>query len=316
MIVKKAEDGADSNQSPWTISRASDSLRKETIGESPPFGLAVYRLHSVRLLDSRTQETYFLEVLGRYNQVKSTHGLDNNNLDDAFASLSLDENSSEKSKTTESMVNGLKSSKGRFRASNSTSYRISTILMAMRKLREAIVASARKDTFALKVYTFIIRSTILMGHMESYHPALLHLLHTIHPVVPLAESEYHEFLGYYILDLACRQNDLAAAYHVKCHYKYKDARIEAILRALAHGNWCTFWMLEGRMETPQRRLMQWANEGIRAHALNCLGKSYLSVDRRFLENAARRPWEELREKNDLGWQLNEDVITIRKISRK
>lgn len=278
---------------------------------SPPFGVAVYHSNFTRLLNFRTQEIYFPRVLERYNLVKSTNGLN-----DALASLSLSRNSSETLRTSNAMAKGVKSSKGRDRLSDSNSNGMTTILMAMRKLREAIVASARRDTFALKVYIFIVRSTILMGHMESYHPALLHLLHTIHPVVPLAESEYHEFLGYYILDLACRQNDLAAAYHVKCCYIYKDARIEAILRALVHGNWYIFWILEGRVEAHQRRLMQWAEEGMRVHTLNCLGKSYLSVDKIYLENAARHPWEELREKHDLKWQLNEDIITIRKIGRK
>ncbi len=268
------------------------------------------------MLDLKTQETYFSKILERYNQVKSTNRLDNNSLDDAFASLSIDRQSSENSKTSKFMANGPNSSNGRNRPSSPISNEMSIVLMAMRKLREAIVASARKDTFALKVYIFIIRSTIFTGHMESYHPALLHLLYTIHPVVPLAESEYHEFLGYYILDLACRQNDLAAAYHVKCRYLYKDARIEAILRALVHGNWCIFWMLEGLVETHQRRLMQWSGEGMRAHTLNCLGKSYLSVDKEYLEHAARRSWEDLRKEHDLAWQLDEEVITIRKISRK
>ena len=188
--------------------------------------------------------------------------------------------------------------------------------MAMRKIREAIVASARIDVFALKVYVFVIRSTILMGHMESYHPALLHLLHNIHSVVPLVESEHHEFLGYYILDLACRQNDLAAAYRVKSYYKHRDANIEAILKALVHGNWCIFWMLEGLIESRQRRLMQWAGKGMRSHALKCLGKSYPSVDKKYLEKVVRHHWEGLREKEGLGWQLDGDVVTIRRISRK
>ncbi len=268
-------------------------------------------------MDVKLQELYFSRVLERYNNVVSINGVDRYSLDDDFASLSLNKNSSENSKTTDHMVNGAKSSNGRIvHSSKPTTSELSIILIAMRKLREAIVASARKDSFASEVYVFIIRSTILMGHYESYHPALLHLLRTIQPVVPLAESEYHEILGYYVLDLACRQKDLAAAYHVKCRYLYKDARVEAILRALVHGNWCLFWEQEGLVGTHQRRLMQWAEEGMRKHALNCLGITYLSVDRRYLEDTVRRPWEQLQEENDLGWQLDEDVITIRKISRR
>lgn len=188
--------------------------------------------------------------------------------------------------------------------------------MAMRKIREAIVASARKDTFALQAYAFIIRATILMRHMESYHPALLHLLRNIHPVTPLTAYEHHEFVGLYILDLSCRQNDLATAYKVGCRYSYKNARVGAVLRALVHGNWYAFWKVKKLMSGHQQRLLEYREEWMRRRALDCLGKSYLSVERAFVERSAQRRWEELREKSNVDWQLEADVVTIRQIKRK
>lgn len=190
------------------------------------------------------------------------------------------------------------------------------ILMAMRKLREAIVASTRNDTFALRVYAFMIRATILMKHMESYHPALLHLLRNIHPITPLTASEHHEFLGFYILDLSCRQNDLAAAYKLRCRYNYKNVRVGAVLKALVHGNWCAFWKIKPLMSGHQQRLLEYGEKWMRQRALDCLGKSYLTVDKGFLERSARRRWEELEENNYTNWQLEADVVTIRKIKRK
>ena len=47
---------------------------------------------------------------------------------------------------------------------------LSVVLQAMRKIREGLVASARVDDFARRVYVFIVRATILTKHMESYHP--------------------------------------------------------------------------------------------------------------------------------------------------
>ena len=193
---------------------------------------------------------------------------------------------------------------------------LSMILMAMRKLREAIVASTRKDAFALRAYTFIIRATILMKHMESYHPALLHLLRNIHPVTPLSASEHHDFVGFYILDLSCRQNDLATAYKVGCLYNYKNIRVGAVLKALVHGNWYAFWKVKTLMSVHQQRLLEYGEEWMRQRALDCLGKSYLSVDREFMERSARRQWKELKEKNLVDWQLEADVVTIRRIKRK
>ncbi len=190
------------------------------------------------------------------------------------------------------------------------------ILMAMRKVREAIVASARKDIFARRAYAFIIRTTILTRHMESYHPALLHLLRYIHPVTPLTASEHDEFVGYYVLDLACRQNDLATAYTVRCHYNYKSVRVGAVLKALVHGNWYAFWKVRPLMSSHQQRLLEYGEEGMRRRALDCLGTSYLKIDKDFLERSARRPWEELKEKSNVNWQLEADLVTIRQIKRK
>ena len=188
--------------------------------------------------------------------------------------------------------------------------------MAMRRMREAIVASKRSDDFAIKVYIFIIRATISEKHMESYHPALLHLLNKLHATKPLTEAEHHEFLGYYVLDLACRQNDLMAAYRVRYHQRYADEKIDAILRALMHGNWCVYWDIRKQADVYQQRLMSWADDSVRKHAIGCVGKSYISMDKQGLEKAINRRWEDFVGRSDLSWQLEEDVITIRRIKAK
>lgn len=257
-----------------------------------------------RLLDFTTQEDYYSKLVQRYEDFAAGSG---ESLNDALASLSLNGAS----------LNGYTHIKSNVsNESNSESKELSTILMAMRKIREAIVSSARKDTFALQAYVFIIRATILAKHMESYHPALLHLLHTIHPVTPLTTVEYNEFVGYYILDLACRQNDLAAAYHVKSRYKNKDDQVEAVVKALVHGDWCTFWNIESLVTSHQKSLMEWTEHEIRLRALGCLGKGYLSVDKKYLEKAIHWRWEELVEKKNIGWQLEGDVVIIRRIKGK
>ena len=210
----------------------------------------------------------------------------------------------------------MKSSANASSVSKENSRDSSVILMAMRKVREAIVASGRKDRFALRAYAFIIRATLLMRHMESYHPALLHLLRSIHPVTSLTPSELHEFVGFYVLDLSCRQNDLATAYEVGCHYDYKDERVRSVLKALVHGNWYAFWKIKSSMSLHQQRLLEYSEERMRGRALDCLGKSYLSVDIDFLERSAQEPWEELKDRRKLNWQLEANVVTIRRIKRQ
>ncbi|KAL2153018.1 hypothetical protein VTH82DRAFT_4173 [Thermothelomyces myriococcoides] len=53
---------------------------------------------------------------------------------------------------------------------------LSQILSALRKLREALVASNRRDHFAVQVYLFSARLGILAFAYETYYPALLQLL--------------------------------------------------------------------------------------------------------------------------------------------
>lgn len=267
-----------------------------------------------RLLNFKTQEDYFRKIIDRYEQCHPS-AEKRDTLDGAFASLSLDG----VFETRSDGIKGIPETKALGSAphvSTEDSRELSMILMAMRKLREAIVASTRNDTFALRAYAFIIRATILMKHMESYHPALLHLLRNIHRVTPLSASEHYEFVGFYILDLSCRQNDLAAAYKVICRHGYKNVRVEAVLKALAHGNWYAFWKVQTLMSGYQQRLLEYGEERMRRRALDCLGKSYLSVDKGFLERSAQRQWEELKEKNSVKWQLEADVVTIRRIKQK
>lgn len=190
------------------------------------------------------------------------------------------------------------------------------IIQAMRKLREAIVATGRTDGFALQVYVFVIRVTILTKHMESYHPALLHLLGKIRSVTPLPESELHEVVGYYILDLACRQSDLGAAYQVRYKHGYRDAKVEAVLKALVHGNWCAYWKTEETMDLHQRQLMDYGKDRMSSHALKCLGQSYLSLGKSDVERNVRQTWADITRDGNRSWQLEGDVVVIRRIKRK
>lgn len=225
----------------------------------------------------------------------------------AFAFLSLDGASDSGAGTATSLCD---------QQSVDVERELSTIVQAMRKLREALVASARLDAFARDVYVFVIRATIFFRHMESYHPALLHLLSRIHPAVPLLASELQEFLGYYILDVACRQADLGSAFAVRFRYGYSDERVDAVLKALAHGNWWAFWRMRDEMSEYQNRLMEWADNRMRKHALDCLCRSYLKADKAFVEKASNRDWGILKKMDKVEWELTGEVVIIRRTQRK
>lgn len=189
---------------------------------------------------------------------------------------------------------------------------LAAILMAMRKLREATVAMSRTDMFAQRAYAFMIRTAIVLKSMESYLPALLYMLHHIHPRTQLPASELQEFLGYYILDLACRQGDFNGAYTVKQRFGHRDRRIERVVDALVHDNWVVFWMVKGKVDGHVRALMSWAEERMQVHALKCLGRSYFTAEKDYVERCTDMKWDMLVKQMSVGWVLEDDKVTIRR----
>jgi hypothetical protein len=198
----------------------------------------------------------------------------------------------------------------------SPSPELQLILSAMRKLREAIVATRRHDNFAQRAYIFIIHAALLVQAWESYVPALSYLLHEIHPRTPLPAHELNEFVNYHILDLACRLGDYHGAYAVRLVYGSRDRRVDSILKALVRDDWVLFWRVRRRVDGHQRALLGFAEEGVRLHALKCLAKTYFSAEKKFIEASADREWLDL-VKNGIGWELGEgDRVVIRRPKTK
>ncbi|KAI4253820.1 MAG: hypothetical protein LQ352_003461 [Teloschistes flavicans] len=267
------------------------------------------------LLDHKRQEDYFDIIKTRFAalaHISASPDLDNDSLVNALDTLSLSHNAAVKSIESSS----LQVPKATSSSSISASAEFFVLIVAMRKLREAIVASRRRDMFARAVYLFIIRTTIMLGHPESYHPALLYLFRCIHPSNALSNEEEFEFVGYLILDVACRLNDLASAFHLRCLYKYRSQSVDTVLSALVHGDWMQYWDARISTSAYERHLMQWADERMAVHALQCLGKSYLAINKTFLERCAGREWKMLRDAKMISWVLDGERVIIKQIKKK
>jgi hypothetical protein len=189
---------------------------------------------------------------------------------------------------------------------------LSDVMMALRKLREGIVASKRVDDFAIQAYLFNIRLSVLVKHPESYHAAILHVLRHIHPLQNLTSVELPEIVGYLVLDTACRRSELAEAYALRHKYALRDPKVDAVLNALAHDNYVGFQKLKRNVDGHKARLMEFAEEDLRMHTLKCFGRSYLKVDLEFLEKSTDSNWGRLRVENGVGWELDGKTVVIRK----
>ncbi|KAI1386766.1 uncharacterized protein F4822DRAFT_325799 [Hypoxylon trugodes] len=193
---------------------------------------------------------------------------------------------------------------------------LSDVLSALRKLREGIVASKRVDDFAIQVYLFCIRLSVLVKHPESYHPAILHLLRRIQPLHSMTSVEMNEVVGYLVLDTACRRNDLAEAFAVRHKYQLRDARIDVVLDTLAHDNYIQFSRLKKRVDGHKAKLLEYAEESMRKHLLKCFGRTYLSIDLDFLETCADSKWATLRAEDGVGWELDGGKVVIRRVKAR
>lgn len=264
-----------------------------------------------RLNDFKTQEIYYNRIVERYMKFCASSP-NSNDLDAQFASLSLQSTSLKPPSTPTAETTSLPAP----HVLPSSTNELPAILNALRKLREAITATARRDHFAQRAYIFNVHAAILCRDWQSYAPALTTLLNTIHPQTPISLTEIHEYVGYVILDQACRQGDIAGAHETRLKWNFTDRRIQLVLKALVADNWVTFWKMRRAVDGYQRRIMEFAEQGVRVHALKCLGRGYMSADRRYIEHVADRAWADLVQ-DGVGWELTEtDRVVIKKPKMK
>ncbi|KAI9678890.1 MAG: hypothetical protein M1829_001875 [Trizodia sp. TS-e1964] len=265
-----------------------------------------------RLLDYRAQEKYYGLIVERYMKfcAASGSGLE---LERQFASLSLSLSKSPANKSSPALLPSKPASSvsAERDVHLSQDKELTMLHLSLRKLREGLLASSRIDAFSTQAYMFSIRATILTKQPTAYRPALLYLLFSIHPRCPLSAPEYHEFSTYLILDLACRMQDLGGAFAVRRRCGLRDRRVDAVLRALVHDHWWLFWRMKRGVDGYQARLMEWADEAVRVHALKCLGRAYMKVEVEYLEKVAGgRVWEELTKVNGVGWEKGADGMVV------
>lgn len=185
--------------------------------------------------------------------------------------------------------------------------------MALRKLREGLVASKRVDDFATQAYLFNIRTAVLVKHADSYHPAILYLLYHIHPKHPLTTCELREVTGYLVLDAACRRNDLAGAFTMRHRHQLHDPKVDAILRALVRDDFMSWIRLRRSVDGHKAKILEFYDDNMRRHTLKCFSRTYLSVDTDYLEKATAATFAQLVEKEGVGWHSDGSKVVIRSI---
>ncbi|RVX72990.1 hypothetical protein B0A52_03343 [Exophiala mesophila] len=328
-------------QPPPSLNRKSSAPwdRLRPVKQDPLEAMGFVSKGDNRLLDIKTQETFYNKIVARYMQFCTHHSKD---LDTAFASLSLDQGPSSSSDPSRNppvrpiplSANGPASAPRdgpplapppqHVRPGVAApSSELSAILTALRKLREGLLATSRNapsPVFSQRVHVFNIRVAILAFHPPSYHASLLHLLFVLHtPEYPLPRSELVEMTTYLILDFATRQNDISSAYALRYNSRAKfgyDSRItDELLRAFVNDDWVTFWRNRRKVDGYVRAILYWHEETLRRLSLKAIGRSYLACDVNWILDSATGgewTWQQLVEVEDVGWIRDGDRIIIRK----
>ncbi|KAL2383912.1 hypothetical protein RJZ90_002292 [Blastomyces dermatitidis] len=296
-----------------------------------------------KLLEPKAQEQYYKKIVDRYVHFCNVHSC---NLDAAFGSLPRNR-SEDPTKNPPVPIPIRPASRARSRSrspkpptkptsptagTKSTTTleqhappaeELSVLLLSLRKLREAILATSSKTpiAFSQRVHIFCIRVSILAQHPPSYYPPLQRLLKHLHSSTnPLDPSDLHEFTTYLILDYACRQDDMPAAYELRARAKvafgYRNNSVDNVLRAIMHDNWVLFWRTKRNENAYTKALLNWAVDSVRRRALKAVGRAYLSVDVNYLVECCAGEnegwtWETLVEREGLGWKREGDKVLIR-----
>lgn len=273
-----------------------------------------------RLLDHKAQIDYYEKIKERYVRFGALY---KDNLEAAWASLPTSASGDATKNPPASVPHGQPAGT----RGPSASAELSTLLLSLRKLREAVLATASTTpvSFSQHVHIFSVRLSIKAKHPPSYFPSLRYLLDRLHsPAHPLAESELKELLSYLILDYACRQEDLVAAFELRAHarrqHAFQSQTVDRILNALAHDNWVVFWRVRKEVDSELRSVIDWAEDRVRRQALKAVGSAYLSVHVAWITEGCTGDgswtWEKLVEREKVGWSREGDMVIIKRPKRK
>lgn len=294
-----------------------------------------------RLLDTKTQETYYHKITARYMQFCTQNS---KNLHEAFTSLSLNDSTPAPAPQAQNLsssrwaVPSARPTTAGYGSKNATTSKasnvnasvspepaeeLSVILTALRKLREAILATsanAPSPAFSQRVHVFNIRLAILALHPESYHASLRYLLTSLHSQAhPLPVSELREMTAYLILDTALRVGNLIGAHAIRVRakerWRFRDRDVDLILKAAVSNNWPLFWRIRNRVDGYIRAIMHWKVEALRMTVLKAIGRSYMQCDVDWIlqsTTGGEMSWEDLVKKEDIGWLRDGNTAIIRK----
>lgn len=190
---------------------------------------------------------------------------------------------------------------------------VNQILMALRKLREALLSS-ETDAFAKRVFLFSVRIAASMGHYQTYIPSIHYLLHRARPLLtPTEMSELATLLSLHLAHFNQHNTKALETYH---QYKLNDRQLFKALKSWSTGDYFTWVKIyNSECDACKSAVMAMGLPHMMSHLINVIQSSYFTVTKSYLEQHVLPDgvvYDDLVQKYRCQWQLDNDIVIVRK----
>lgn len=184
-------------------------------------------------------------------------------------------------------------------------------LSSLRKLREGVVASGRKDVFAIDVFERTVRYAVVANHVESYVPAMRYLITTLYPETRRKIHTGRAVLeSLYLLHLLSTE-DYLEFMNERATLDRRHCVADNILRAHVQGNWIALERLKQKITFLESKMLAQNFAKLADQAVSTIEAAYLAVDSSWLQRASGDQWK-ARMKNNSKWSIEGTRLTFKR----
>lgn len=197
-----------------------------------------------------------------------------------------------------------------------TSPTIDSILVSLRKLREALLHT-RPDDFSRRVFLFSVRVSAPVGHYQTYVPSIHYLLRNGSCI---SDAERREMALLLVLHISHVNGDNAHAFRVFHTHLDPDADMKTLIVLESwvlgdYGVWVRMYNLEA--DTATAAVMAVGVRKVVTHMVACISRAYFNLLTFALEEWLPRgvTIATLQEEYGLKWRVEGDNVVVRERRR-
>lgn len=211
----------------------------------------------------------------------------------------------------------IKSSESIERQPDKATSTIDSILISIRKLREALLYS-KPNEFSKKVFLFSVRISAIIGEFRTYIPSISYLLRN-HKQLELSQVELEEIVTLLVLHHVHKTEDHCAA--VKLYFQYipQKIMIHKIIQCWIRNDYYGWFKLyDSQSDNCIIAIMQLGLDKMIHRFISTYSMAYFTIAKQDLEHSLPRGilYDDLVNKYGVKWKLNDHTVVIRDRSKR